>query len=94
MREIDRLYLRLKFIREAQGWTQEKFAEHANISYKYYQAIETGRKRDLRLTTLKKLSKAFGMPLSDLLDFGRSDRRVAETTRRYVTAKKKAASKK
>lgn len=36
-------------------------AEQAGFSYKYYQAIEAGRKRELRLSTLDRLAKAHGM---------------------------------
>ena len=47
--------------------TQEQFAERAGISYKYYQQIETGRKPDLRLSTLERLAKAHGLEVYQLL---------------------------
>ena len=46
--------------------TQEQFAEKAGFSYKYYQAIEAGRKPDLRLSTLERLAKACGLELHEL----------------------------
>jgi transcriptional regulator with XRE-family HTH domain len=49
------------------GLTQEEFAERAGFSYKYYQQIEAGKKRDLRLSTLEKLAKAHRIELSELL---------------------------
>ncbi|QTN34422.1 helix-turn-helix transcriptional regulator [Akkermansiaceae bacterium] len=51
------LLWRLKALREERGWTQEKFAEVAGMSYKYYQAVEAGRKKDLRLSTLERLAE-------------------------------------
>lgn len=39
----------------------------AGFSYKYYQAIEAGRGRDLRLSTLERLAKAYGLEVHELL---------------------------
>ena len=58
---------RLKQLRKEQGLTQEQFAENTGISYKYYQAVEAGRKRDLRLSTLERLAKAYGIEAWQLL---------------------------
>ena len=54
---INRLLKRLKQLRKAHGLTQEQFAECAGISYKYFQAVEAGRKRDLRLSTVERLAE-------------------------------------
>lgn len=51
-----RLIKRVRAFREALGLSQERFAERAGISYKYYQALEAGRKSDLRLSTLIRLA--------------------------------------
>ena len=64
---IQRLLGRLKALRVARGLTQEQFAEESGISYKYYQAVEAGRKRDLRLSTLDRLAKAHGLETWELL---------------------------
>jgi transcriptional regulator with XRE-family HTH domain len=64
-----RLLARVKSVRESLGLSQEKFAENAGMTYKYYQHVEAGRKRDLRLSTLQKLAHACGVELSELLDF-------------------------
>jgi transcriptional regulator with XRE-family HTH domain len=64
---IQRLLGRLKALRVARGLTQEQFAEQSGISYKYYQAVEAGRKRDLRLSTLDRLAKAHGLETWQLL---------------------------
>ena len=83
---VQRLLTRLKKLREARGLTQEQFSEASGISYKYYQAVEAGRKRDLRLSTLERLAKAHGLELWQLFS------PVAPTVR--VSAKKVARSKK
>lgn len=55
----------LASLRALLGLTQEDFAEKAGISYKYYQAIESGRRADLRCSTLARLARAHGMRLSE-----------------------------
>lgn len=60
---------RVKTLREALGLSQEVFAERAGLGYKYYQHVEAGRKRDIRLSTLEKLAKACGLEPAELLDF-------------------------
>jgi transcriptional regulator with XRE-family HTH domain len=66
-RTIDPLLKRLRELRLRRGLTQEAFAEQAGFSYKYYQAVEAGRKRDLRLSTLERLAEAHGIELWQLL---------------------------
>ncbi len=66
-RILPTLLKRLKQLRKRAGLTQEAFAEKAGMSYKYYQQIEAGRKRDLRLSTLEKLAKEHRIRLSELL---------------------------
>jgi transcriptional regulator with XRE-family HTH domain len=58
---------RLRQLRLHRGLTQEAFAEEAQISYKYYQAVDAGRKIDLRLSTLERLAKAHGKEVWELL---------------------------
>lgn len=58
---------RLKQLRQIHGLTQEAFAEKAGMSYKYYQAVEGGRKRELRLSTLERLAAAYGLEVYQLL---------------------------
>ncbi len=66
-RILPTLLKRLKQLRKRAGLTREAFAEKAGMSYKYYQQIEAGRKRDLRLSTLEKLAKEHRIRLSELL---------------------------
>ena len=61
------LLKRLKALRKEQGLSQERFAELSGISYKYYQQIETGRKPDLRLSTLERLAAAYNLDVWQLL---------------------------
>jgi transcriptional regulator with XRE-family HTH domain len=49
------------------GLTQEAFAEKFGFSYKYYQKIESGRKKQIWLETVERLAKAFGLEVSQLL---------------------------
>jgi transcriptional regulator with XRE-family HTH domain len=73
-----RLLARIKELREAYGLSQEAFAEKAGLTYKYYQHVEAGRKRDIRLSTLEKLASACGIELWELLNFETSPGLLAE----------------
>jgi len=57
---------RLKELRLKAGVTQEEFAAKAGFSYKYYQAIEAGRRKNLRLKTIETLSRAYGLRIDQL----------------------------
>jgi len=63
----EQLFRRLKELRKAHNLTQEAFCERTGISYKYYQSLEAGRKRDLRLSTLERLATAYGIEVFELL---------------------------
>ena len=67
----NRLLKRVRALREAMGLTQEGFAERAGLSYKYYKAVEGGRKSDLRLSTIIKLASGLGIEVWQL--FGPDD---------------------
>jgi transcriptional regulator with XRE-family HTH domain len=60
------LRVRLRELRQGAGLTQEKYAELAKFSYKYYQGIERGQWTNLRLRTLEKLADGYGVTLHDL----------------------------
>jgi transcriptional regulator with XRE-family HTH domain len=59
--------LRLRELRKLHGLSQEKFSEISGFSYKFYQLIEIGRKNDLRLSSLERLSEAYGIEVHELL---------------------------
>lgn len=95
-RLLDRLIDRIRDLREQRGMTQEAFAEESAISYKYYQAVEAGRKRDLRLSTLERLAKAHGLEVWELL-LPKMDVAAAvgeQKQARYATAKGKRKGRK
>ncbi len=73
----------MKEFREARGLSQEAFAEKAGLGYKYYQHVEAGRRRDVRLSTLEKLAKACGLKLWELLDFDNPPLSLAEDQAKY-----------
>ena len=62
-----RLISRLRELRKLHGITQEQFSELSGFSYKFYQLIEIGRKCDLRLSSLERLAKAYGIEVHELL---------------------------
>lgn len=73
-----RLVARIRDLREAKGFTQESFAEHADLKYKHYQSVEAGRKTNLQLFTLIKIAKALGLDLKQLVDLDAVPMVVAE----------------
>ncbi len=63
MKELYSISDRLKQLRAAAGLTQEEFAEHAGMGYKFYQQVESGRKKLVRLDTIQRLAEAFGIEI-------------------------------
>lgn len=67
--------IRLKFgynlrrLRKRKGWTQEELAEYADIAYKHVQRLEGKRPSPVKIDTIEKLAKAFGVRPAKLLDF-------------------------
>jgi transcriptional regulator with XRE-family HTH domain len=57
---------RLKELRLACRWTQEKAAESCGIGYKLYQLYELGIKSNPGLRTLEKIADGFGLELHEL----------------------------
>lgn len=58
---------RLKQLRKRHGITQERLAELAEISDKHVQRLESNKPCGVRLVTLERIAKAFGINLSELL---------------------------
>lgn len=85
---VKRLLARVRELREARGLSQEAFAEKAGLTYKYYQHVEAGRKRDLRISTVEKLAKACSMELYDLLNFDVEPLAVGEGSPRDTAGKR------
>ena len=47
--------------------TQEKLAKRAKVSRGYLAAIEAGHRKNPSLAVLKRLAKALGVPVTELL---------------------------
>lgn len=58
---------RLRALRKQKMLTQEKAASLIGCDYKYYQRLEAGAK-DVRLSMIERIAKAFDMKASILLD--------------------------
>lgn len=54
---------RLKELRVSAKLTQEEFSECSGISYKFYQHIESGRKKLLRVDTIERVCAAYDIAL-------------------------------
>lgn len=57
----------LKKLRNKKGWSQEKLAREAGISYQTLIKIEQGRIQNPKLETLIKLAKVLGVSLDELV---------------------------
>lgn len=69
MRKLtDQVLERIRDLRLARGWSQEKLAEEAGLSRDAISRIERGD-REPRLETLKLIAEALDLKLSKLLDF-------------------------
>jgi DNA-binding XRE family transcriptional regulator len=66
-KNIGFLAQRVRHLRNKAHLTQEQAAERGELTYKHFQAIEEGWKTDVRLSTLRKLAKAFDISVSRLL---------------------------
>ena len=65
---MSRGYLKnLKKLRKQKGWSQEKLAREAGISYQTLIKIEQGRIKNPKLETLIKLAKALNVSLDELI---------------------------
>ena len=63
----ERMAKRLKTLRRRRGLTQEALAAKAGLSRTYLARLETAR-QDPTLSTLVKLAKALGVPVTALLE--------------------------
>jgi len=63
-----KFYLKnLKGYRNKKGWSQEKLAREASVSYQAVIKIERGYTKSPRLDTLLKIAKALGISLNELV---------------------------
>ena len=66
----------LKRLRKEKGWSQQKLAEKAGISYVVITKVEQGQTKDPTLSSLTKLADALGVSLDELA--GRSSSRSSK----------------
>jgi transcriptional regulator with XRE-family HTH domain len=52
---------RLRALRAKHHLTQEEFAQGAGFGFKFYQQLETGRKKQIWLETVERLAAAYGV---------------------------------
>lgn len=64
-----KLAKRLKQLRCKKDLTQEGLADRAGLAYKHIQRLESKKPNAAKIGTLEKLAKAFGISVSELLDF-------------------------
>lgn len=58
---------RARDLRVQQGLTQAQFAERAGFNHRFYQNIESGRNKYIRLDTVDRLANAHQMEIGEFL---------------------------
>lgn len=58
----------IKKLREAKGFSQEKLARLADLANNTLIKMESGENQNPTLVTLKKVAKAFGVSVDDLIN--------------------------
>jgi transcriptional regulator with XRE-family HTH domain len=53
--------------RDRRGWSQEELGRRAGLGLQAISNIESGRTTEPRLTSLRKIAKAFGVDVNELL---------------------------
>ena len=64
----DRIGIRIRELRKAQGWTQFELSERIGIDRSYLAEVETG-KIEICIRNLDLVAQTFGMELHQLLRF-------------------------
>ena len=65
--ETSRVGGTLKAARERRGWSREALAYHSGVSWSAISQIESGRRKDVRLTSLSALADALGVSVDYLV---------------------------
>jgi transcriptional regulator with XRE-family HTH domain len=60
--------MKVQRLRTKHGWTQAQLAKKARVHRVTIGRIEAGMRKDPDLLTRKKLAKALGVPITELLD--------------------------
>jgi transcriptional regulator with XRE-family HTH domain len=64
---IPKIATRIRQLRQRHRLTQEEFAQLAGFSFKFYQQLESGRKKQIWLETVERLAKAYGVEAWQML---------------------------
>jgi transcriptional regulator with XRE-family HTH domain len=64
---VDLVAVNVRKLRAISGWSTRAFAEHAGLSLSSLYAIEHGKQKTLRLETLNRLARAFGVHVASLV---------------------------
>ena len=59
---------KVKELRKSAGWSQQKLAQYANLSYNMITKIEQGQAKYPSLQTAMKIADAFGISLDELAE--------------------------
>jgi transcriptional regulator with XRE-family HTH domain len=65
--EASRIAANLKAARQRLGWSREVLAYHSGVSWSAISQIESGRRKDVRLTSLSALADALGVSVDYLI---------------------------
>ena len=57
----------IKRLREAKGLSQKALAEKSGVTDAYVAMIETGERKNPSIPVLRRLAKALGVPVTELL---------------------------
>jgi len=63
-----RLRTVLRTLREQRGLTQNQVASRAGVTKPYLSQLESGARKNPSLPVLKRLAKALGVPVTELLE--------------------------
>lgn len=58
----------LKAAREARGLTREQLARKADTTTAYVSMLESGKRKNPSLAILKRLARALGVPVTELVE--------------------------
>jgi len=58
----------IRKLREEQRMTQEQLARKSSVTQGYIAKLELGMKKNPSLPTIKKLARALGVPVTELLE--------------------------
>ena len=63
-----RLKTVIRQLRESKGWSQLELARRSEVDQGYVSHLEAGTKKNPSIAVLKKLARALGVPVGELLE--------------------------